>query len=48
MNTEETKEYYKGEIVRIVNNIEDEHWLRVIYAYVKRLGSQEFLNENNK
>lgn len=41
MSTEETKEYYRGEIVRIVNSIKDEHWLRVIYAYVKALDNRE-------
>lgn len=48
MNTEESKKYYRGEIARIVNEIKDEHWLRVIYAYVKRLGSQELLNKSDK
>lgn len=28
-------EWFKGEIIRMVNACNDEHWLRVIYHYVR-------------
>nr|DAO11867.1 MAG TPA: choline kinase [Caudoviricetes sp.] len=29
--------YYKTEIINLVQNCDNSHWLKVIYAFVKRL-----------
>lgn len=29
--------YYKTEIINLVQNRNNSHWLKVVYAYVKRL-----------
>lgn len=29
--------YYKTEIINLVQNCDNSHWLEVVYAYVKRL-----------
>ncbi len=29
--------YYKTEIINLVHNCDNSHWLKVVYAYVKRL-----------
>lgn len=29
--------YYKTEIINLVQNCDNNHWLKVVYAYVKRL-----------
>ena len=29
--------YYKTEIINLVQNCDKSHWLKVVYAYVKRL-----------
>ena len=28
--------YYKTEIINLVQNCDNSHWLKVVYAYVKR------------
>lgn len=29
--------YYKTEIINLVQNCDNSHWLKVVYTYVKRL-----------
>lgn len=29
--------YYKTEIINLVQNCDNSHWLKAVYAYVKRL-----------
>jgi len=29
--------YYKTEIINLVQNCDNSHWLKVVYAYVKRI-----------
>lgn len=29
--------YYKTEIINLIQNCNDSHWLKVVYAYVRRL-----------
>ncbi len=35
--TEGKMNYYKTEIINLVQNYDNSHWLKVIYAYVKAL-----------
>ena len=36
-NNEEIKEYYRHKIVGMVNNCDNERWLKIIYTFVKNL-----------
>lgn len=31
------KDYYKEQIIKLITECESDHWLKTIYAYVKRL-----------
>lgn len=31
------KEFYKEQIIKLITECESEHWLKAIYAYVRKL-----------
>lgn len=34
---QKTKEFYRERIINLISSCEDEHWLRTIYAYIRKL-----------